>query len=453
MAKPLLISLVLLTSIGKLYSQSQVFQHLAQTNLNSSVRQIIYKDFFDLSRSIDSNYVNFPVHIVANENGVYLNIKGTGRLYQWDLQDQKFKRIDSTKLEGYNHGHLMYSYKDTIYSYGGYGFWTLYGITRYFSDVNRQWDLKKTNLLIPSEFKPNSAYYWIDQESGILYLTKDQFDLNNYSGLNRIDPALVYSFHINSGKWTALGSPLFKPQSSTLILGGLKNGLVYLENGKLKLMSFKGNSIHLISKEKSDSATAYIFGSTKHLYFSTDSKIYFADVKSGKVDSILIEPKDIGPIEQKVFFESPKIVSTKPFWVTSLILVGLAGSIFLLFKYKKRNQEPTSNKFLDLNHAELSFLQLLAQRGLKNEIVTISELNHFLGLSGKSPDIKKKYRSDFLNVVSTKLNHFLQDRDPIKRKRSLDDGRVFEYYIDPSTASKIIVLLENNQLSKELKYN
>lgn len=442
MSRLILVFLLTLFS-SNLFSQKEVFQHIALTNANKGIKFIRYEDFIDISGTLDSNYINLPVHIVTTSKGVFLNIKGTGRLYHWNIYQKEFVRIDSTKLEGYNHGHLLYSYNDSIYSFGGYGFWTLYGITRYFSNVNNQWDLKKTNIVVPSEFDNNNAFYWIDDEEGILYLIKKYFDLYRYSGINKKEPAKVLSFHIKSGTWSELGTPIFNPNPKEPIIGIHKNGLLFNENGILKLMSFKDNSIRLISKIKSDSTNAFIYGSTRHLFYTTNYWAYFADVKTGKVDSVLIEPKDIGPVEKKIYTTPLKSIKLSKYLLLIPLILGIG---FLLTRKKMQKQEKyrVQKNISGFNQTEIDILQLLSKRGLNNEVVTIPELNRILGLSGKSPDVQKKYRSDILTLLSSKLLEYHIDLgDPIKRKRSLEDGRVFEYYVEEEVGKKIISILDN----------
>jgi hypothetical protein len=108
--------------------------------------------------------------ILKNKKGLYIFIDGTGRIYKAkSLENDKlcFNRIDSTHFYGYNAGCIFFSVKDSLYSFGGFGFWRSNGHLRYYSDLYNEWEIQKINKEIQTS---NRLYYLDPNTSNLFYL-------------------------------------------------------------------------------------------------------------------------------------------------------------------------------------------------------------------------------------------------------------------------------------------
>ena len=84
----------------------------------------------DLTHPRKHHFVNDI--LIKNKLGLFAIVDNTGRLYKIHSMGEeiKFERIDSTFYSGYNSGAFNFSFRDTIFSMGGYGFWRWNGHLR-----------------------------------------------------------------------------------------------------------------------------------------------------------------------------------------------------------------------------------------------------------------------------------------------------------------------------------
>lgn len=66
----------------------------------------------------------------------YLILDGSGQVYKLNTNDFSFSRIDKTYFRGYNFKSIKFSRNDTLFSFGGMGFWHSNNIETYFSPTS-----------------------------------------------------------------------------------------------------------------------------------------------------------------------------------------------------------------------------------------------------------------------------------------------------------------------------
>ena len=121
----------------------------------ASLIEVIQKDSADFYTTIDNNEFKFGteykgatfINIVKHQGQILVQPLGTGRLYEIVQKDNAYfsKRIDSTIHSGVNFFSKTFFARDTLYQFGGLGFWTIRGIMTFFSKQTDQWELIQTN--------------------------------------------------------------------------------------------------------------------------------------------------------------------------------------------------------------------------------------------------------------------------------------------------------------------
>lgn len=117
-----------LQGLEELLKPNLVVPEVAQYNPGLST-------FFEV-KDIQAPYMNgIAQHLIKNRKGLYLLPDGTGRVYKVEGEGKNLKiiRQDSTLFFGYNFGFFPFSYNDTLYSFGGYGFWRFNGHSEHLS--------------------------------------------------------------------------------------------------------------------------------------------------------------------------------------------------------------------------------------------------------------------------------------------------------------------------------
>jgi hypothetical protein len=209
-----------------------------------SLLQLIEKDSGDLQTTLDNNEFQFGTdfkgatysNIVKHKGQILFQPLGTGRLYEIVKENNTYrsKRIDSTLHSGVNFFSKTFFTRDTLYQFGGLGFWNIRGLLTFFSKQTNQWELIQTNRDVPSFFDLDKDAILQIYDHPIhpkLYLS-NSYKYQNYPQSFEIvgkDTSFVFDF--NTKLWTPLGK--LNPELKRILLG--KNSL-YLNFGKYQLI-------------------------------------------------------------------------------------------------------------------------------------------------------------------------------------------------------------------------
>ena len=123
--------------------------------------------------------------------------QGNGRIYQ--LQDSSFIRIDRSKIEKGLHDGFSFQHQDTLFRYGGYGFWKASHQLIYFDQNTREWEvypIQKSSSIPPAQFSITGHY-----SNGFLYTFKGRgVDARNPKENTGIED--FWSFNFQEKTWT-----------------------------------------------------------------------------------------------------------------------------------------------------------------------------------------------------------------------------------------------------------
>ena len=121
------------------------------SSLNSSENVLTlysHEEFYEVS--LDSFNVvtysyNFPEILESNfsvekiNNDTFFKRNGSGEVYKMD--NRSLKRIDQSTIQNFLIGSDVFVFNDTLFSYGGYGYWTVFKELIYLDNTTSQWEL------------------------------------------------------------------------------------------------------------------------------------------------------------------------------------------------------------------------------------------------------------------------------------------------------------------------
>ncbi|MBK8448707.1 MAG: hypothetical protein IPL42_01250 [Saprospiraceae bacterium] len=155
------------------YSDSTELQNLYRQSL-------LIQDSF-----LKSGIRTQSMEILETDTGKYLVIDGRLNLYRWN--DVDWVNISKSKYHGYNHLSKKFIFNNSIYSFGGYGFWREHGdLIKYDWDRN-EWE---TVTLLTDEDIGNSAAFKVGNYLYVVNpISRNQhINLSNiHEGLYRIN--------------------------------------------------------------------------------------------------------------------------------------------------------------------------------------------------------------------------------------------------------------------------
>lgn len=427
---------------------------------------------------LPAGFNNAGYGVVKNDSGLFIFPQGTGRVYRYQTESLRWKRVDSTYFAGYNFGSVQFSLGKDMYSFGGYGFWQINGMLRQFNPIAGEWNVIKTNRYIPWTLKHVgwSNFFFLDTLSGKLII--NGLGTNGLQTLkDQADPEIgndIYALGLRDGDWQKLGH--FR-DTSLEIIGFLPWGILDVHGSVTDISQNRTYKLgdRVISKLQAITYKS-LQGSDKLISFCYDSTLYFSrDVQH--YDSLTItraDLKDLGipvfePVESSIL---EKLSGLREYG--GLFLVLASGFILGLFikrdkssmaKVSSKNQSedlpklndltpsippdqavadipqktPTdekavtfrSSRILDLlEEKERSLMEFIYRYSAEERLTTIEEINKVIGVANRSMEVQKRMRSDLIGSINQKMGLITKDKKPvISKQRSEFDKRSFEYYI------------------------
>ena len=409
----------------------------------------------------DTPFINMDQHLIKNNNGLYTILDGSGRLYKASLKNNQpvFERIDSTTYFGSNFHSFIFSFRDTIYSLGGYGFWKTNGLLRYYLEQRHEWEIMKLNKEIPLKTGETHDLIWYDQASGKLY-----FGFTKEGPGTTTDTESKNELHFETQvldlvkkEWQQVGilsSFLKNDLTSVANIASSPFGQMIAFGNKNLFLDYANNKVYRLSDAKQREIEQLPTSTgNAHVNYFIDSTFYSWLTEKDLVDSLKIDKKDLVLLDEKIYTTTPHTVidekSSSNSMPVILIIAGLAAFIPIgYYFWKKRSRLPgfpgqldnnghitdnTNDFIIAFTPLEIEVIQVVFENSSKGAYTSIEELNKALGVSKKNNEIQKKQRSDIITAINKRYSYIKRsNQELIEKKRTEFDKRSFEYFIDPS---------------------
>lgn len=427
---------------------------------------------FEIPGEVPVEFIKYiPQILVKNSNGLFLMPDGTGRVYRVVSKGGKpeLVRQDSTNFYGYNFGLYAFSYQDTIYSFGGYGYWRYNGHLRVYITRKGEWEIENLNREIPfSKAGYVAPPIWFNQTKGELWIG---YSIDSKEGIIRSDnypdgvTDSVFVLNLKSKQWRNVGllNEKVRKLSSAITtrnLGPSPWGQVVHDPQKatIYLLDFEGNQI-LTLDEKVTRSLTHLLKPESVMYFK-DSTFFIQSMKSwvlgqeSVLDSIPLKRVNFTPVGITVYNPFTRLSVTgenfdsKFYRILSIgffLGFSIAGLIFYIIQRKRKiqsspiisNSNGVEQKVL-FQGKELEIISLILLKSEKGHGADIDSINKIIGVTNKNGEVQKKQRSEILISINRKWRYANSSNDLLIKKRRVEqDKRSFEYYVDFENLDRI----------------
>lgn len=389
---------------------------------------------------------------VVTKEGILFKPAGTGYLFEIKKQISDSQvdivRIDSTFYTGYNFLDFLFQKNDTIFSFGGQGFWSNNGQLRYFAKGKGEWEL------VPiQQWFPITADDLVDirLKKGKFYTffldNKLSNSFTNQKG-NSIDSVIVFNLKDGSLKNVGLILPNIKLINFIQTIKiETEYGVLVIANGVVKLLDFENNRF----LEWKNTQLNNLFNSSKaeiKPFIIRDSVLLYFNFE--KLDSIILpisQFKLISQIYKPIELNSGVNISLITMSALSLIVCLL---FFIYYKKRKtahlnniiKNQvvdiekvlenHLTNENIINLNNIlDSNEIHLIHQILSNNNRISVEQLNYILGLDKKNTQVQKKNRSSIISSINIKFkSEYALNDELIQRIKDEEDARNIIYQIN-----------------------
>ena len=376
--------------------------------------------------------------LIKSNDGLFITIDGTGIVFKAtgiDLDSIKFTRIDSTKQLGNTYSSIDFIYNDTLYSFGGYGFWHRNGQLRRFNS-SKEWSIEKIYNLRKTM---NFIYNYLPKKSRLYYIEAPYKEEETFS--EKVEFSAI-KFDLKSKTNTFLGNinSKIKLLTDNMIDIPNLNGTLINTNRGLLLLDFEQNKVFkVINKNITDALIDKSDLIIQNTFVNQDS-IYYTNYPDTNLKSTKISKNDFLEEPYVLYInESNKISSLTillvPLFLLLIVIVILSLKKFtfeiLNFKNTFKNSDENSFSLIEKN-----LIENLIKKSIEGSYFTVDDINVHLGTKNKPIDVQKNIRTETINRINYKFNHFCKtDKVLIQRERSSDDARFMNYFIDSQSAS------------------
>ncbi|MFM2015487.1 MAG: hypothetical protein RIQ51_977 [Bacteroidota bacterium] len=389
------------------------------------------------------------VSLLKKKDKIYLQLMGSGRLYQ--LQKQGKSKYEFIRLE----------------------FWKIVDYFTFYSTKTNEWELISSKKGIPVYQSPeNGVLFYIDQLNGKFYLSNSINQLDFPASFNTSYSDTCRVFNFKDKTWENLGkiNPLLKEVLQKSL--GLKTTfgpyLIFHSDLEIKWLNSSTNQFGILTKNKQDEFREKWLklykGPPNHFYqFVLGNHFYLIRIENNgalEYESIELNSKDfIDPNAQAIYSNSfigtllRNIEPGKPIIGNVFIVI----IILLLYSFynKKIKKENTpieiqsilyKNFYSALTSIEKDLILSIYELQIKQEQISIKAINKIIGVQQKDTITQNKSRSDyFLRInqkfkLATRANELL-----IVKQREETDKRIYNYNINPVFMDSMKTLFLNNQ--------
>ena len=362
-------------------------------------------------------------------------IAGTGQVYKFDPLKRILSRVDQTYYRGYNFGAFQFSHNDSLFSFGGIGFWHYNNVQTFFDLQTKEWEMVKCKGDIPQRMYSTFAGY--SKREGKLFM----LEIPDAFVAPTIQPLDFYEYDLKTNVWNKKGSVSvdflnsFERRYAEVIW---TNDLFIIPsiNGEIIVDPIKNISYKYLGSKTSFFIPGFkIFAKGNMLYsykkdFPEKSNKNYLDSLDIRV--LMSQSEKIGP-----FYHPPLWLSDQGYLylICSVIFIlSIVLNLNYLRSWRKWKSNFSNSNVLSAE--ALSFLHKCLALGL-NHILTSNEITKLMGYDNQAYDTQRQYRSKLINHINLHFKNTYNISNVIVRVSSNSDKRFVDYVISPHDFEKI----------------
>ena len=397
--------------------------NIKKENLNSLETELIP------FQNIDGINLDSYELVVKNKEYYFIN-NASGLVYK--VQDDDLTRVDNSIDNRLLKDSYIFHHNDTIFRYGGYGFWSQRDFIIYYDEIINEWEIYNTNI---NSYSPKGSYkgVYFKDKNDVYFIGGQKVDEKNK--LESIDNQDVVKFNFETKSFEYLGklnlnfdvySLIVKDNEGFVINNGSQ--IAYIKPIENKVLFFNKTPIQLNLKLDQNKVTNnYFFNESYFLeVFSNQDfktnlfKISKSDFFRNKVEESELYGRSI---EDSINFSTLFII------ITFIILILF---VFDRYRFSKiilsKHGIIYKRVFNRLDKKEIDVIIEL----INNDVVATKSILNIVENPNLSYPHNIKIKDQFLRELNLKLSTiFNTNYNPIIVRKSKTDARIKEYcFID-----------------------
>ena len=379
----------------------------------------------DLKPNIEEKSFSERFKIFTKE---FDNIKivsvGGGQVYKVD--NDTLKREDFSFNHKMSFGSAVFVKNDTIYKFGGYGFWSSRNFFTYFDNSSKEWEFHATNSLSLPPPIHNFNYRLFDEE----FIITNGYSPNVNTGIKDHIVSDIWKYNFTDRKWDNLGVSNL-PKYDNII--EIDKDVFYarkLKNMDFIFVDYLNNIFYDVETANTsipiNGLNSIIKGDTLYAYKE-------GNFLKKPYRELIYTSKRIGSTEKRIYLRSIELING--LGLSSFALVALLITIILFLKYRQ-NQKPRITqlglRFKGTSYDMIESEKKIIEAIISKEEVMSQEVYDLVENDNLSYPQNNKIKNDTIKKINNKLEKVLGIKEFIKSKKLPEDARVLVYYTEDS---------------------
>ena len=349
---------------------------------------------------------------------------GGGHVYKVD--NDTLKREDFSFNHKMSFGSAVFVKNDTIYKFGGYGFWSSRNFFTYFDNSSKEWEFHASNSLSLPPPIHNFNYRLFDEE----FIITNGYSPNVNTGIKNHIVSDIWKYNFTDRKWDNLGVSNL-PKYDNII--EIDKDVFYarkLKNMDFIFVDYLNNIFYDVETANTsipiNGLNSIIKGDTLYAYKE-------GNFLKKPYRELIYTSKRIGSTEKRIYLRSIELING--LGLSSFTLVALLISIILFLKYRQ-NQKPRITqlglRFKGTSYDMIESEKKIIEAIISKEEVMSQEVYDLVENDNLSYPQNNKIKNDTIKKINYKLEKVLGIKEFIKSKKLPEDARVLVYYTEDS---------------------
>ena len=350
-----------------------------------------------------------------------LKIVSISHGFVFQSTNDTLRRIDLSYKHSMTNQSYVFQRNDTIFKFGGYGYWSNRNSFSYFSDSSKQWEFYKTNKGPMPPGLANSI--GVISKDDKLYVLQGE-SVDNFTGVRKVRNVNVWKFDFSTKTWQDMGVSNvpnigeYKVLESGMLIGNAK------KENELVLVDLENNNFEPIKKSNS---TFTLFGKTAVIHQDTLYNVLGNSIISTALSNEIASVNLKNP--KSIYYNTKTLFNG--LYNAALITIILIAAIVIFLRYK-RNQSPKISE-LGIRYKGVSYHLTGKEKRILEEIlasdnVSSQRMYDLVESSTLSYPQNNKIKNDTIKKVNKKIHKILDIKDFIESKKDENDQRVIIYY-------------------------
>ena len=364
--------------------------------------------------------------------------KDGGKVYAFE--NDSLVRIDRSDIVHWQSFSSLFNKNDSIYKYGGYGYWTTSNALTYLNPISKGWEV----ISFKSKEVPQSAYNQIHHLGKSELFIFGGYHVNDHDRLNYVPVNDVWSYHFKSKNWRYLGECDINDIASykkikgdfkkTFEVFNTQKGLIKIDPYNNRVTYYNENPIYF-SVSISQNLPVFKHNGFYYFYSINDQDLVFTKVAESK-----FVPRETNSGALFVNKTNKYLLLA----LSTLLIITLGLFWWLLKKRKKKKKTLLVFEHkISLNKKE-TFLEpeeyLILKTLISKKTLESAQLISLVYNENLTKSHNEKIKNNLIESLNLKLSYVLGvEETPIVSEKSLEDKRIRVYSLK---VPQIIVRLE-----------